>query len=152
MSNIVNLNDLVPGLAGTTIIYNDQEYRIRGDLPSETVFEFLSLYDDLIAFRGEAAKAAEEQDADALVKTRDRLQEMTAAIRERLLDVFKLEHPEMKELPFGNQTTLLVLGEVLKAMGLGTVEDPQPPAPKPAPRKRQKTTTTRTRQATRRRK
>lgn len=137
MSNLINLDELVPGIQGTTFTYQGSEYKLRGDLPSEQVFEFLALYDELLAFRARAVKAAEEGKPDAVQKIRSDLEGITGQIRERLLDVFQLEHPDMEKLPFGNQTTLIVLAEVLKTMGVGAVEAaPDPPTPARPKRKR----------------
>lgn len=147
-SNLLDLNELVPGLAGTRVIYGEQEFKIRGDLPSETVFEFLALYDDLLKFQQEAVKAAASNDLSQIQAVRSDLEKITSAIQERLLAVFKLEHPDMEKLPFGNQTTLIVLGEVLAAMGLaaptgseaGSPPPVTPPAVGRAARKKSSTT------------
>lgn len=136
MSNIVDLDELVPGIDGTIIKYKGEQYKVRGDLSSETIFEFLALYDTLIEFRADAVEAAESEDPVKLVEVRDRLEQITREIRDRLLKVFQLEHPDLEELPFGNQTTMIVLGEVLAAMGIGgRAVEPAPVPPTPAPRR-----------------
>jgi hypothetical protein len=179
-SNLVNLDELVPGIQGTTFKYKDVDYTLRGDLPSSTVFEFLALYDELTKFQGEAHTAGAASDAaqqaalksgdenaqraaaaaaaEAILEIRDKLEKVTGQIRERLLTVFRLEHPDLEELPFGNQTTIIVLGEVLRTMGIGSSPVEPAPVPTPAPRKprarkatAKKTTTSRSRTATARR-
>lgn len=135
-SNIVNLDEMVPGIKGTVFKYDGKEYRLRGDLPTKTVFEMLSLYDDLIEFRESAQKAAETNDPKAILAMREALDNATGRINEKLLEVFQLEHPTMKELPFGGQSTIIVLGEVLKAVGIGA----NPPEAAPKPRNRTSST------------
>lgn len=176
-SNIVNLNELVPGIEGKTFKITladgeEQSYYVPGDLDTETVFEFLALFEDMVRFQEKITElrtqASEDENADVSVLLNhqtDALRELTEKIREKLLAVFQIADPDLKVLPFGNATIMVVLGEVLEMMGLaGSGEDlpepeekvdpptrrvPQDRKPKAARRRTgARTTTTRTKRAT----
>lgn len=152
-SNIVNLNEIVPGLETVVFKYNDRTFEVPGDLPSKTVFEFLALFDDLLGFQKDAADAVASQDPEKVLEVRQKLQEITTTIEQALLKVFQIRQPELKEWPFGSRSTVPILGAVLAGLGIGgsaVAEDPTPPAPKPGRSRRttQATTTSRSRKAT----
>lgn len=146
---IVNLGDLVPGLEGKTFrlpkgadaagepLYED--YHVPGDLDSETVFEFLHLFEEMVRFQQEArrlqAEAGEDEDKQnkALAEVMANLKSLNESIKAKLLTVFQIANPELESLPFGAATTTVVLGEILEMMGLATPppEFPLPPEGEP---------------------
>lgn len=138
--NIVNLNDLVPGLEGTTFQITradgaTESYTVPGDLDTETVFEFLKLFEDMVEFQSRAqqlrADAGEdvEANAQAIAETLESLRRLNDSVKEKLLAVFQLANPDLKVLPFGAATTMVVLGKVLEMMGIASPvqELPVPP-------------------------
>lgn len=160
-AELVNLDELVPGIAGVEFKYRDQTYHVPGDLDTETVLEFLALYQTLMENATEATKldASEMTEAEQLQKAEELRAQMKSSmdvVREKLLAVFRLSDPDLKSLPFGQQTTMIVLGKVLEMMGVAAPADtedgdlPVPPTkrvpqdrkPK-APRKKATTSTTR---------
>lgn len=163
--NIVNLGELVPGLEGKTFVLpradgTEERYHVPGDLDSETVFEFLKLFEDMVTFEQKIkdlrAQAPQEEDADIaplISEQTNALRDLTNSIKAKLLAVFQLANPDLKELPFGQATTMTVLGEILEMMGLAApAELPMPdgavpPTPNRAARRNtaRKTTTSPTR-------
>lgn len=151
-SNIVNLGDLVPGLEGKTFRLPQGEdsngnaryldLHVPGDLDSETVFGFLALFEEMVAAQERMGEmqakvaAGDAQVTDGLRLASEEMEKLTASIKERLLAVFQLANPDLKALPFGQATTMAVLGEILKMMGLAEPVDlPEPPGP-PTPRRK----------------
>lgn len=142
-ADIINLEDLVPGLAGKTFklpngadeagetTYDD--YHVPGDLDTETVFEFLKLFEDMVKFRQRvtelqtAAGEDEEKTATAITETMASLKALNDSVKAKLLTVFQIANPELKTLPFGSSTTMVVLGEILQMMGIAAPELPLPP-------------------------
>lgn len=145
-SNLVNLDEIIPGIQGTTLQYKGEKYVIPGDLPSEVVFEFLALYDELLEFQMKTAADVEADKPASVLEIRGGLEKITLKIREKLLEVFQLEQPDMTKLPFGNQGTLAVLGYVFQAAGLGAPAGvdagPPPKAKSPARAARKRSSTT----------
>lgn len=132
--NIVNLGDLVPGIEGTTFHLPKGEdadgnpivetYYVPGDLDSETVFEFLGLFESMSEMMIERKRLVDEA-GDDLVKQRDATREILANMKKlnediqaKLLPIFQLSDPDLKSLPFGAQATSVVLGIILEMMGL----------------------------------
>lgn len=150
-SNIVNLEDLVPGLEGKTfrmpvgveedgVTKRYEDYHIPGDLDSETVFEFLKLFEDMVQFQARSRELQTdagddpEANAQALAETMQALRDLNDAVKAKLLVVFQVARPDLKTLPFGASTTMVVLGVVLEMMGIaapsdGVAELPVPPDP-----------------------
>lgn len=137
--NVVNLNELVPGLEGKTFTITradgtEESYHVPGDLDSKTVFEFLGLFEKMVEFQEEANRLQAEVNEDptkekeALTATLKGMQDLNDDMKARLLVVFQKSNPDLKELPFGSQTTMVVLGHVLEMMGLSEQEGlPGPP-------------------------
>lgn len=143
-SNIVNLNELVPGLEGKTFTItrangHEDSYYVPGDLDSETVFEFLALFEEMVSFQEkvndlqEKVAAGEQDVAPALREQTSAVRELTDSIKAKLLAVFQIADPSLTALPFGQATTMAVLGEVLQMMGLAAQDLPEPPPPPPPP-------------------
>lgn len=142
MGNIVNLGELVPGLEGKTFVLpradgEEERYHVPGDLDSERVFEFLALFEDMVRFEQEIAELRREA-ADDETKVGKLLEEqlkglrvLTEKIKAKLLAIFQLSNPELKVLPFGQATTMAVLGEILEMMGLASKEEKELPSPPP---------------------
>jgi hypothetical protein len=146
-ANVINLEEVVPGLSGTTFEMPDgKKYHVPGDLPTETVFKMLALFEELVSFEEKSATAMSKEASSASIsKVREGLKAVTDRINEELLAIFRLSDPKLETLPFGSQTTAVVLGEVFKALGLasdgGRQELPSPPPV--APRRGGKKTTKR---------
>lgn len=156
-ANIINLEDLVPGIEGKTFRVPSgvdekgektyASYHVPGDLDSETVFEFLRLFEDMTEFQTkrvqleQAAGDDPEKTAKAVSETMDAMKQLNDKVKEKLLAVFQVANPELTALPFGAATTMVVLGEILEMMGLAAPADlpepPDPPRPTRKPRDRQ---------------
>lgn len=136
-ANIINLNEVVPGLDGTTFQINGTDYHVPGDLPVETTFRMLALFEELISFEEKSAVTmTKKSSAAGIAEVRGGLKKVTDRINEELLAIFKLSDPALESLPFGSQTTAVVLAEVFKALGLASDGGRQElPSPPPSPRK-----------------
>lgn len=140
--SIVNLGELVPGIEGKTFRLPQGDgfvdYHVPGDLDSETVFTFLALFEKMVEYEQEVKKVRDEAEqkpdetslAEVLAGQTDALHKLTDEIKAKLLVVFQVANPELKSLPFGTATTMVVLGEILEMMGLAEKAHlPEPPRP-----------------------
>lgn len=136
-TNVIDLEKVVPGLSGTTFKMPDpdggyKEYHVPGDLPTETVFKMLALFEELVSFEEKsAAQMAKQASSASIAKVRTDLKGVTDRINEELLAIFQLSDPKLELLPFGSQTTAVVLGEVFKALGLAAPAGGELPSPPP---------------------
>lgn len=151
MSKLYDLNELVPGIEDVTIKYRDETYVIPGDLNTERTFEFMALYDEILEFQRAAAEAVASQDEKKALEVKDELERLMGTIGAKVLDVLKIRHPDVKELPFGQQSLMAVVGIILEAMGIGrsagATDGPPPPAPTPLKPRRRSTTRRSTKRA-----
>lgn len=133
-SNVTNLDDIVGG--DHAFIYRETEYLIPGDPQTETVFEFLKLYDDLL--EAQQAALTDDPSKEGLAGKREDVERLILTIRAKLLVLFQELNPDMKTLPFGHRSTMIVMTRVLGLLGVTIEQVPDPPAPAPkkaAPRR-----------------
>ena len=135
-SNIVNLEEVVPGIEGKTFTLGDKSYHVPGDLPTDTIFEMLALFEDLVKFQEEAStQIAKNTSAASVQKVREKLRELTDMIDAKLLAIFQIDQPDLESLPFGSKSTNYILGEIFEMVGLASKEPlgalPAPPTPRP---------------------
>jgi hypothetical protein len=131
-SNIVDLEEVVPGIAGMTFKLAGHEYHVPGDLPTDTTLELLGLFEELIAFEVESAEAmAKNPSTEVITKIREGLKKTNDMIEERLLAVFQIAQPDLEKLPFGSKSTNYVLGEIFAMVGIASKADPAGPLPAP---------------------
>lgn len=127
----INLDELVP--EEITFSFRGTDYVIDGDIDIEITFALIDLF--------HRATEAETDPNITLAVQRD----VNLAMRDKLLELFQARDPSIESLPFGTVAFRHVLAEVLQALGLTIVEDPQPPKPekKTVPRSRRSTTSRR---------
>lgn len=118
MAQIVNLDELVGG--DLVFKYNDQDYKIPGDVSTAKVFEMFQAFSEL-----QGMTLTEDEEGIA------RAQEL---INSTLLSLFQVRQPDMEELPFGVRTLPIVIQEIMKLFGVDIVDDGDgsdalPPAP-----------------------
>lgn len=128
-SNITNLDELVG--QDHEFVYRGTTYKVPGDPATESVFEFLMLYDDLLS----AQVAASGAEGAAVAGEREKVQKLYGTIEAKLLVLFRELDPDLEELPFGFKGTMHVLRVVLGLLGVTVDGDAGPPAPAPTPKR-----------------
>ena len=120
----IELDEIIP--EDITFAYRGKEYVIPGDLDIDTTF-------DLIALLGRhgAAEAADDTEEVRVVNKE---------VEQKLLFLFRQRMPDLEALPFGVIGYRVVLAQVLTALGLQIVEEPETP---PKPRRAKKTSPSR---------
>lgn len=154
-SNIINLADVVPGIEDTTFKMPDgTELVVPGDLSTETTFELLALFEDLIKFQEDASKQVATKKASAAVvsKVRADLKTVTDKIDALLLGIFQIRQPDLEKLPFGSKSQNYVLGAIFETVGLASKTELAGPLPAPPTKPTSRKGPTRKTGTTRRRK
>lgn len=140
-SNVINLEEVVPGISDTIFKMPDgTELVVPGDLPTETTFELLALFGDLVQFQENAAEkvAAESSSSDVVAEVRSDLKKVTDLIDAKLLAIFQIRQPDLKVLPFGSKSTNYVLGAIFEMVGIASPTQPAGPLKPPPPTKPRK--------------
>ena len=137
-TEVVNLDELVPGIAGLDFVYRDKTYHVPGDLDTTTVMEFLALYQDLVVQAFEQSQVeieglSTEEQVKLANDLRATMSSQMDLARDKLLTVFQITDPELKTLPFGHETTMIVLGKILHMMGIAADKDEEPLGELPVP-------------------
>lgn len=123
-TEIVNLDELLPD--DVVVKYQGVDYRLPGDVDTETVFKLMDQFKALTSIDGE--------DADTVfAEMRTRVSDIHA----ELLALFQVRQPQLTELKLGLRATGALLKVILGRYGVQITDtgNPTQPAPKKTPRK-----------------
>lgn len=113
MAEIINLNDLIPD--DIEMQYGDKVYVIPGDLDTETVLKVFKVFQAMLELVGKA----DASEAEVKKAAKD--------MSDMLLSVFRIRDPQLEKLPFGRQSTTIVVSKLLQSLGLDVGGDAAPP-------------------------
>lgn len=125
----INLDELVP--EDIAFVRHGKRYVVDGDLDVDTSLKLVGLFMT-------AAEAEASGDVDAISASNN-------ALKEYLLELFRIRDPALESIPFGVQSLREVVGQLLVAVGLQIVDDdkvvdPPKPRPKRAPPRSRRST------------
>jgi len=141
--SVVDLDVLVP--EEIVFKFKGAEYRLPGDIDVETTFTLQTLVVEMAQSEEEVARAniqrlqaVKEQAikrADTAVRAAvERQRRVTMKTEAEILELFKVNHPDLAKLPFGSTGFQHVLSHVLIKLGFGLGDDePEQDPPKKTP-------------------
>jgi hypothetical protein len=139
-ARIVNMDDLVPD--ELVFNYHGKDYRLPGDIDTETVFTLEQLLIEMAEAEGDvltamaanvestSAAATKKAQADQK-KAKEHQRRVTRKTEAEILGLFQVNHPELEKLPFGVVGFTVVLTYVLAELGFAQAPAPDPTPPRP---------------------
>jgi len=135
MPQIVDLDALVP--EEIIFKYAGKEYRLPGDIDVETTFTIQQLIVELsqseqgvLRAQLERAQAVKSQAITraerGLSQAMETQKRVTAKTENEILQLFKVNHPDLEKLPFGSTGFGVVLTHVLAMLGFSGTGDEEP--------------------------
>lgn len=138
-AKIVNLNELV----GEDIAFEygnpKRLYTVPGDIDVNTVFELFDMFQGLTQIEADDPNELFGEVKDKFLQ-----------IRARLLTLFQVREPRLRDIPFGVRGTGIVLRTILGELGITVTQDAPADPPKPARATAQRGSGSRTSRTTKR--